>query len=100
MWDFFKRLRNAIADRQQKAAIVAAPIVLNPNDELKVHLAIDRLDAIRRHLEQKREAGITVAETRLREFRAEARGHAAFLLMRGRIDEQGHDLLLKTVGIG
>lgn len=100
MWNFFTRLRNAVLDRQQKTAMAAAPIIVNPNDSEKIHLAIARLDAIGRYLEQKAEAGIAVGEQRLREFRAEARVHAAFLLSQGRIDEQGHDLLLKRAGIG
>lgn len=94
------RLRNLISDRQQKAAMVAAPIVVNPNDGEKIRLAIYRLDAMGRYLEQKAEAGIAVGEQRLRELRTEARIHAAFLLHQGRIDEGEHGRLLKRVGIG
>lgn len=97
--DWLKRLRNALTDRQQKAAMVAAPIVINPNDGEKVKLAIYRLDAIARHIEQYTAAGRPISEERRREFRNEARTHGAFLLSQGRIGEREHDQLLKRAGV-
>ena len=80
-----------------QAGAEAHAVLVNPDDTEKVHLAFDRLGAIRRHIEDRRREQRTVSAQRMAEFRAEARGHAAFLLQQKRIGEKDHELLLKGI---
>lgn len=76
-----------------REAVKAVPPAINPDAPERVRLAISRLDAITRAIEGKGGRG-NVPDQRMREYRAEARVQAAFLLMSGRIDEGEHDRLL------
>lgn len=81
-----------------RSGMNAQPMLVNPDDNERVKIAFYRLDAIRRHREQRMSEGREISATRAREFREEARELAAFLLREGRITPAQRDLFLKQAG--